>query len=67
MQLVRYSNSSEINGNHQNNVLTIAMVITDVLATHCYSDPVTLMLKWAPKLHLGSILDIRDMHEKLGR
>jgi hypothetical protein len=31
MQLVSCQNSSKINGNHQNNILTVAMGIADVI------------------------------------
>jgi hypothetical protein len=48
-------------------MLTIAMVITDVLTTRCYIDPVTLMLKRMPRSHPGSILDVLDMHGKQRR
>jgi hypothetical protein len=45
MQLVSCQNSSEINRNHQNNILTVAMGM--MTSPHCcYYDMVTFILKW---------------------
>jgi hypothetical protein len=45
MQLISYQNSSRINRNYRNNMLTIAMGIADVNSVYCYGDLVIFMLK----------------------
>jgi hypothetical protein len=42
MQLVSCPNSSGINRNHQNNVLTIAMDITDVISAIVITIPMSI-------------------------
>jgi hypothetical protein len=43
MQLVSCPNSSGINRNHQNNVLTIAMDITDIISAIVITIPMSII------------------------
>jgi hypothetical protein len=67
MKLVPYQNSSIINRNLQNNVLTVATGIADIISARCYYDLVTLVLKRMPRLHPEFIFDVLHMHRKVRR
>jgi hypothetical protein len=53
MQLVLFSNSSGINGNYWNNVLTVASGIPDVISVSCYFAFIGLVQSCSPKLGLS--------------
>jgi hypothetical protein len=55
MQLVSCQNSSEVNENHLNNILTVATSMM-MSSRRCYSDVVTFILKWASRSPLSSVL-----------
>jgi hypothetical protein len=67
MQLVLYQNPSRINGEHQNNVLTRATDIADIISAYCYCDPVTLILKRMLRSYSASVLDVLHLYKKLRR
>jgi hypothetical protein len=67
MKLIPYKNSSEINENHQNNVITVAMGIADIISIYYYCDLIIFILKRIHISYLGFVLNVLHMKKKLKR